>query len=232
MSDLAILVDLAEELCDARQHVERVWDRDRHRNKRMRRAHVTTQPGLLAQLAEAVTEATAAPEDGGGHSVPGSRPPGAWEAMARHSVITLGVAGWILYLKMEQRDTVEGNLRALVGVAGQLDRGLLEELVADARGWWFQAAVFTGWATPTFTPQVACPIVDCGQVNTIRVNLDRRLAVCSHLKCEARWSDDDEDGSFAVLARYVEAATEKRATERIKIRSGRVGNGGWVGPAA
>lgn len=230
MSDIATLADLAEELCDPRQHVERMWERDRHRNKRMRRAYLTTQPGLLAQLAEAVTESTAVPEDGGGHSVPGSRPPGAWEAMARHSAITIGVAKWCLYLNLEQRDTVEGNLRALVGVAGQIDRGLLAELVADARIWWFQAAVFTGWASPTFSPRVGCPIVDCGKVSTIRVNLARKMAFCS--ACDSRWSDEDEDGSFAVLARYVEAATEKRDRERVKIRSGRVGNGGWVGPAA
>lgn len=230
MSDLATLADLAEELCDARQHIERVWDRDHHRNRRLRRAYTTTQPGLLAQLAEAVTEATAVPDDGGGHSVPGSRPPGAWEAMARHSAITVAAARWCWSLRVEQRDSVEGNIRALVGVGGQLDRDTLAALVAEARVWRHAAAVMTGWASPSFTPQVACPIVDCGRVNVIRVNLDRSIALCT--ACESRWSDDDGDGSFAVLAAYVESATEKRATERVKIRSGRSGNGGWVGPAA
>lgn len=225
---VADLASLAEELCDARQHVERVWDRDKHRNKRMRRAHVTTQPGLLAQLAEAVTESTAAPEDGGGHSVPGSRPPGAWEAMARHSAITVAAAGWCFYLEVAQRDTVEANIRALVGAASVLDANDLSALVADVRSWRHQAAVMTGWASPSFTPQVPCPIVDCGKSNTIRVNLDRQLALCT--ACESRW--DGEDGSFAVLAAYVEGATERHAERRVKVRSGRVGNGGWVGPAA
>lgn len=227
---VADLAALAEELCDPRQHVERVWDRDAHRNKRLRCAYVTTQPGLLAQLAEAVTEASSSPEDGGGHSVPGSRPPGAWEAMARHSAITVAAARWCWSLKVEQRESVEGNIRALVGAAAQLDSDALAALVAEARGWRHAAAVMTGWASPSFTPQVACPVVDCGRVNTIRVNLDRRLALCS--ACESRWSDEDEDGSFAVLARYVEAATERRDRERVKVRSGRVGNGGWIGPAA
>lgn len=230
MSDLATLADLAEELCDARQHVERVWDRDVHRNRRMRRAYVTTQPGLLAQLAEAVTEATALPEDGGGHSVPGSRPPGAWEAMARHSAITVAAARWCWSLRIKQRDSVEGNIRALVGQASQLDSDTLGALVSEARGWRHAAAVMTGWASPSFTPQVACPVAGCERTNTIRVNLDRSMALCS--ACESRWSDDDGDGSFAVLARYVEAATDRRATERVKIRSGRSGNGGWIGPAA
>lgn len=224
------LAALAEELCDARQHIERIWDRDVHRNKRLRRAYVTTQPGLLAQLAEAVTEATSAAEDGGGHSVPGSRPPGAWEAMARHSEITVAAARWCWHLGLEQRETVEGSIRALVGAGATLGSETLDELVLDVRSWRHLAAVMTGWAAPTFTPQVPCPIVDCGRMNTIRVNLDRKLAMCTG--CDARWSDDDRDGNFAVLAAYVESATARRAEQRPKIKSGRSGNGGWIGPAA
>lgn len=222
---LSQLAALAEELCDPRQHIERIHDRDKHRNKRLRRAWVTTHPGLLRQLAEAVTESTATSGDGG-RSVPSSRPPGAWEAMSRHSAITIAVFRWCWSLRLEQRDTVEGNIYALVGAAAGMDDDDRRALLGDMRSWRHQAAVMTGWASASFVPQVACPIVDCGRMNTLRINLDRRLALCTG--CEARWDDEDQEGSFAVLASYVEGATERRERDRTRVRSGKAGNGGWL----
>lgn len=227
---LTELADLADELCDPRQHVERVHDRVDRGTRRMR-AHVTTQAGLLAQLAEAAVEGAAAEETSGGRSVPQSRPPGCWEAIARHTAITLHVAHWCWDLRLEQRATVEANLRALVGAAPRVDSDTVRALVADARRWRHQAAVMTGWASPSFAPQAPCP--QCARPGSIRINLARKSAMCTNeardaqgrLLCGAMWDQD----TIGLLGEYISQQTEPDQNgQRVKVRSGRAGHGAWL----
>ena len=222
------LADVAEELCEPHQHVEQIVDRDpADRRKRRRRIWATTQPGLISQLAEAAQNAaggSAGGSEGSGKGVPGSRPPGFWEALARHSAIAAETGRWCWDLKLDLRDTVEDNVRALVGLAPELDSDTAARLLADMRTWRHQAAVMTGWRQPDFAPAVDCPIVDCGRHATIRINVDRMLAWCSG--CGSRW--DDEAGSIRTLARYIEASSNRTGARLSRVRSGVQGNGGWL----
>lgn len=219
---LADIADLAEQLCDPHQHTERIWDTDQHRNRRMRRAYTTTQDGLLTQLAQAMTDAAKA-DDTAVRGVPRSRPPGSWEALATHAHITTAVARWCWDLGMPQRNTVEANIRGLVGRAPTLSRQELADLAADLRAWHHRAAVMTGWATPAYAPTAPCPT--CEAPSTLRVNLARQSALC--VDCGATWTPD----TIGVLARYIATVTAQPA-RRVPVRSGRSGHGGWTGAAS
>lgn len=225
---LADIAALVEELCDPHQHTEPIHDRDHHRNRRMRRAWTTTHPGLLAQLAEAVTDATSVTEDGPtSRGVPRSRPPGSWEALAAHSAITVAVHRWCWRLRLDPRDTAENTIRLLVGAVPTDQLGCL---LADLRSWRHQAAVMTGWTTPAYAPSVPCPM--CETPGSLRVNLARQVAVCTNralddngaLVCGASWEPD----SIGLLARYIAALTEQPPVRRAPVRSGRAGHGAWL----
>jgi hypothetical protein len=197
---------VVEALCDPRRHVERVpyWDANRNRKWR---AHSTTQPGLLAQLAALFPAAGVQAETGGSaRPVFGSKPPGAFEAVALHAEITFGAAKWTWNLGLDQRDTVEGNLRALVGKAATIDLDEALKLVDELDGWRRRVEVVTGWRSATFWPRVACPV--CEVVNAIGVSVERRTAWC--VACEATW----DVGTIGVLAEYVRQAGGRRVTRR------------------
>lgn len=222
---LTQLADLVDELTQPRQHTERIWDRDKHRNKRLRRAWTTVRPGLLTQLVEAITEATPGPTDGTGHTIPASRPPGCWEAAARHSEITAGAAFWCWELDLDQRDTVEGNLHALVGAYPALNEDIQARLLAAVRRWHTLAATMTGWATESFRPDVPCPV--CDRHGVLRVHLDRDAGFCTNHDCKATWNAD----TIGVLRDYIRTMSDAPTRERRpRIRSGRQGNGGWLTP--
>lgn len=222
---LVDIAAIAEELCEPHQHTEQIVDRDpADRRKRRRRIWVTTQPGLISQLKTASEGHGDGRTEQGGSRVPGSRPPGFWEALARHSAISIDVVRWCWELNLDIRDTPEAGIRALVGAATNLDDSTARDLLAALRGWRHQAAVMTGWAHPAFAPAVNCPIVDCGRHATIRINTDRMVAWC--IACDSRW--DDEAGAIRTLARYIEARTGSSPHRRPRIRSGKQGNGGWL----
>lgn len=220
LADLALLM---EELCDPHRHSEPIPDRDKHRNRVMRRVWTTTQPGLLAQLLEAYAEAASSLQEGTGvRGVPRSRPPGSWEALAAHSAITVAAHRWCWQLRIEPRETVEKTLRRLVGA---VPTDQLGALLADVRRWRHQAAVATGWATPAYAPTTPCP--QCGKPGSLRINLGLQVASCTNPAvgeddepvCGATWDPD----TIGLLARYIAAQYEQRP--RVPVRSGRVGPG-------
>lgn len=202
---LAAIADAVDALCDPRSHTERApyWDRSRNRKWR---SHTTTQPGLIAQLAEVFT-LTIQDEAGGSRRVPSSKPPGSFDAIALHTEITLGAAKWCWNVEVEQRDTVEGNLRALVGRAPVMDLDQAAELLDELVGWQRRAEVITGWRSPAFWPRVTCPV--CSAWQSIAVNLDRQAATCR--ECLARW----DAASIGILAGYV---TAMAAAEHAPVR--------------
>jgi hypothetical protein len=197
------LADVVEALCDPRPHVERIpyWDTNRNRKWR---EHRTTQAGLLAQLAELFPASGAQIETGGSASKPafGSRPPGAFEAVALHTEITIGAAKWCWNLELDQRDTVEGNLRGLVGAAARVDADRAAELLVELDGWRRRAEVVIGWRSPAFWPRVACPV--CNAYQAVGVNLDRKAAWCR--SCRSTW----DAATIGVLAEYVRKVGDNR----------------------
>jgi hypothetical protein len=222
---MATLVELAEQLADPHHHHEPIVDRDQHRNRTVRRAWTTRQDGLLAQLAAAATERTRSGDrPAGARPVPGSRPPGDLEAMARYAAITIDVCRWCWVLRIPQRDTVEDNIRALVGAAPGLEAADLSDLLVSMRRWHHQAAVMTGWASRAFAPNVPCP--QCDETGALRVNVDRRMAMCVRADCGAQWTPE----TIGVLGEYIQMATDRRAAQRTTLRSTRAGSGAWLPP--
>lgn len=202
MSLLDDIRDVADALTEPHIHSEpiRTWV---NRNLKIRH-HRTVQPGLLAQLYQAIVFVTSG-FDGPAGSPPGSRPPLAVEALSRHDTISMAVLRWCTSLSLATRASAESNIRALVGAAASLDHDTARALLDEMRQWLRWCAVMTGWETIYRPAGVACPVVDCGQVNTLRINLTAKTAMCR--ACSATWSDDD--GSVAVLADYIRQRTDR-----------------------
>jgi hypothetical protein len=191
------LVDTADELTEPHAHVERVACWDRNRNRKFIE-HRTTQPGLLAQLYEAAVDPVKTQQEGGGRAKPKSQPPLALEALSRYTDITAGALRWINSIRLKPRDTVESNIRALVGEASRFDLDTLEALHQEMRMWRRWAAVMTGWQSQVFLPRIACPA--CDSAGTIRVNGAERLAYCN--ECQMYWENED----LVAMAEKVRAA--------------------------
>lgn len=211
LNTLTEIADLASELADPNPVTSRVQVWTRSRNRAVR-THTVTLPGLLAQLYESVIPSGGAGDGGvAGHT--GSRPPLALEALSRHAEITLAVAGWCWKLRVDQRDTVQANIRALVGAASQLDHDAQERLRSDLRRWRSWAATMTGWEQITRLDRVPCPV--CETHGSLRINLTTRTAYCANpdrdadglRTCGATWAED----SIGVLAEYIKTITEGRA---------------------
>ncbi|WP_371409753.1 hypothetical protein OG423_14200 [Micromonospora zamorensis] len=195
---------LAAALTDGGPHIERVRYWDTNRNEKYREWR-TTQPGLLQQLHEAAVDPVRATTDAGPRPTPGSRPPLALEALSTHAAICTHVHHWCWSLQLAPRDTVEDNIRALVGAAPALDDDDLAALTVEIRTWHRWASVATHWISPPFQPHVPCPA--CHTTGQLRVNLTAQAAHCR--ACQATWASDD--GSLYALGEYIQAHTERRA---------------------
>jgi hypothetical protein len=200
---LLAIADTADALTEPHQHHEPIYDRDQHRNRRMRRIWTTTQPGLLAALWQAVAPArTTTDDDSSNNSGFRSAPPLCVEALSRHTQIQIATVRWCWSLHIELRDTTDSNIRALVGAAGNLDSDTQHALLDELRQWRTWAAVMTGWQAPAYAPHVPCPNPDCQRADTLRVNLDRQTALC--IACRTTWDRDN----IGILADYIRASTE------------------------
>jgi hypothetical protein len=194
---LATLAALIDDLCDPHHHIERIYDTDQHRNKRMRRIWETTQPGLLAQLAEAVGLPGQQPEGALGATFR-SKPPLQTEALSRYVSIQIGAVRWAWSLYQDVRDTTESQLRGLIGPAATLDDATLTTLVSEVRQWRRWCAVMTAWESPAYAPHVPCPA--CAKIGALRVNLTAKTAICTW--CAAGWDPD----TVGLLAEHVRNA--------------------------
>lgn len=192
--------DTADALTEPHQHREQVpyWDASRHKKYRH---HITVQPGLITQLYQSVIPTNTADDGSGSASTPSSRPPLALEALSRHLVIRGAVHRWCHSLDIKVRKSVESNIRALVGAAGNLDEDDAHVLLSEMRQWRRWAAVLTGWETVYQPAGVTCPV--CEQGNTLRINLTTRTGMCR--ECGSSWAEDD--GSIAVLADHIRVAS-------------------------
>lgn len=213
------LADLADELCDPRQHVERIpyWDANRNRKYH---THKITLPGLLAQMAD-LMQPSSSPD--GGSSPAGSRPPGRWDAIADHALITAEVTRWCWHLHLPIRNTVERNIRQLVGAT--MDGDTRAALERHMRRWHRIASYVTGWTTPPAHVRAPCPAWDdtrgreC-RARTLRVSYADAAAYCS--TCGTTW-DRDTVGLLAETVRaYNATAAAEADLAKARARAARV----------
>lgn len=206
MNLLDQILDAADALTEPRMHREPLTRHDHNRNKKTVGWHTTTQPGLLRQLEDAITPTGTLTEGALGGSF-ASRPPLAVEALSRYETIRAGVHRWCYQLNIRVRKTVESNIRALVAATPMLDDQDARELLANLRQWRRWAAVLTGWEQLYQPSGVPCPVPDCSEVNTLRINLTSKTGMCR--VCGAAWGEDD--GSIQILAQYIKTVTEEVA---------------------
>jgi hypothetical protein len=214
---LIVITGLAEELVDARQHREPIYEWSPSRHRRKTGEHITVQPGLLAQLRDAIYEGPATAFNIGAQtsSTPaGSKPPLLLEALAHHIAITMAANRWIWELRITNLGAAEANIRTLVGAAATIDLDARRALASDMRRWRNWAAVSTGWANPPLTPRVPCPNPDCGQLSTLRILPEHRAAHCT--RCGNVW--DDTDNSIQALAEWVTHHTDN-PMPRVRLTS-------------
>lgn len=218
---LNAIAELAEELCDARQYREPIYEWTPSRNRKLVRTVVTTQAGLISQLRESIQPASGTTDSA--RPVPASRPPLQIEALDRLIAIEKAAHNWTWLLRLQPRLYIEATVRHLVDGASQADDDTRHALAVDMRRWRGWAAVMTGWASPPMTPYVRCPNSDCSQLATLRILPERRAALCSH--CGHVW--DDTDGTFAALGIWIVAQADV-APPRLRLHSSVAGHGGWA----
>lgn len=221
---LAPIAELAEELCDARQYREPIYEWV-GRNRKLVRVITTTQTGLINQLREAINPGNSSGDTA--RPVPASRPPLQLEALDRLIAIEQAAHNWTNTLHLQPRLYLESTIRHLVDGAARTDDNTRTAILSDMRRWRGWAAVMTGWASPPMTPYVRCPNPDCGQLATLRILPERRSALCAH--CNHVW--DDTDGTFATLGTWIIGQADN-PPPRLRIHSARAGHGGWASRAA
>lgn len=223
---LADLLEVADTLTEPYQIRHPQWEWV-NRNKKKLPDHIVVLPGLLQQLADIAYPGSGMDTGGGSvRSVPGSRPPLQTQALSAYMEITVTVTRWCWALKLDLRDTVESNLRAVLGIAPSLPRSRTRvdsytcgtcaagrgrehwspchhchvvtqvELISELRTWQRRAEVITGWRKPD--PQVEAPCPYCGE-RQLRINLDSETARCGG--CPAEWSEDTVP--LGVLAQHI-----------------------------
>lgn len=210
------IADLAEELCDPRQHREQRWGWSASRHKVRLADHITIQPGLLAQLHDAVAPLLASLDEPGARGVPSSTPPLQLDALDRYLDIAVNAASWCHLLGVRTRLDPADNIRGLAGAQhGEHAAALLHDL-RRWRGW---AATMTGWRS-IYAPRAACPVIECGRTGTLRINLDRGTGIC--IACRSWW----DETTITILAQHI--ANTSDGHEPIRVRSGWAGHGGWA----
>lgn len=207
MTDLLLdIADVADELTNPRQNVERIQDANSYGHKRVRRAWVVILPSLLDQLALAVIPGESYIEEEAGRSVFESRPAARLDAVDRLLAIEVGAAAWCRRSGLVLRDTTVGNIRAMVGAASAIGSDNQAQLLGDLRAWRTWAATLTGWERPPDAPRAACP--SCAKFNTLRIRLARRTGCC--VACGAWW----DDTTIGLLAEHIRLTTETTGDTR------------------
>ena len=230
---VAEIAGYAAELADSYWTQTPAYSKTRGGRTKLTGVHRTEQDGLLVQLAEVAAYGITSVDDvHGARPVPQSRPPGTWEALALHGTISTDAARWTANLELGHRGTVQGHVRQLAAAAADprvLDDVAAAGLAGAMRGWYVRAQALIGWLTVPYRPRASCPVITCGQRDTLRVDVARRAAYCTG--CLSIW--DDRDGSIRMLAQHIEAQTTSRAVQAVRVRSGHAGRGGaWSDQAA
>jgi hypothetical protein len=194
------IADQVSELVEPRKHREPFWTWTKGRHRKLE-THVTQQGSLLDQLRAQLPPSTSdsdtdAPIGSGGAK---GSPPLAVDVLDVLMEIETGSTWWTAdRLHRDLRETVEDNLRLLVGAAVRLEDWVLKDLSRDVAGWYAKAATLTGWASPPFTPRAPCPL--CGTKGTLRINPDQKRGMC--VQCRETW----DETNIGLLADQIKAS--------------------------
>jgi hypothetical protein len=196
------LLEVADELTDVSYRVHRVrtgWTKARNP---IYTDHKVTEPSLLSQLYEAALDPATADEKVGARPKPSSRPPLATEALSAYMDVSAGAQRWVRSLRLANRTTVESNIRALIGVTGQLDLDTLESMLEEMKLWRRWAMVLIGTAEHQWRPRCACPV--CGTRHSIRINVKALLGYCT--ECQHWWEGEDDLKAMGTAVQAAQAA--------------------------
>lgn len=200
---LVTIADDVGQLVEAGLNAERFARYDEVRRKHLpSKLHLTRHPSLLDQL-RAAAQIGGTGSDGPMGAGYESRPAARIEAIDRLHAIDQDVDDWLVRkLNVHvQRDTLEDNLRALVGAASTLDSPGQHKLAREVCRWLTWARVVTGWESAPWKPNAPCPM--CEARGGLRVRLEDREAAC--LECGETW-DNTTIGLLADTLREANAA--------------------------
>lgn len=195
-------------------HVESSRVEEHHGGTRYVRMHRVLAPSLIGQLRGVRPGGTGEEVPQGGY---GSKVPLNLDAVDTATRIDLEVARWVRDLgEDDPADTVE-CLRLLWKLLASVHRcggwsprrgegGLWcctwHAVEVDARSWWRQARVVSGWDGRPWSPDATCPA--CEVRGRLRVRFADSAAVC--LGCRALWGPAE----IGVLADHIRRETGGR----------------------
>lgn len=174
---------------------------------RWTRAHLTSVPSLIHQLQHATPASTGEPGAGGY----ASRPAAHLEALDTLIRIDLEASRWIRDLGEDDPGDTTACLTRLHALhasthrcprtaahrdqTNAVDCCAWHAIDVDARRWWTQARIVTGWDSPAWRPDNTCPI--CGTRGTLRVRLAHHAAMC--IDCRTTW----DPNAIGLLADHI-----------------------------
>lgn len=168
--------------------------------------HPSAHLPLISQLWEAGNQN--AQTDEGARPGYASKPTARIDALDAHARIDTEAARWVRVLGYDDPQDTIGILRRLNGLAAGLkhdhkpaalccDWHLIEQ---DARSWWVQARILSGWDSSAWRPDSTCP--PCGKLGTLRVKLMAKTAMC--VDCREVWTED----TIGMLAQHISEESE------------------------
>lgn len=201
-TDLERLTDAVDALTQPRTHREGLTPDMAPLNAETRQpihgAVITQVLSLLDQLELAVEPSGSVVA---GHRIPASTPAARIDAINALLVIDTEASQFVTVHLDDDRTTLTGNLRALVGIATSLGAGEQHDLARAAVRWHTMAAIVTGWEVPPRSPHNTCPL--CTVLGSLRVRVDpdkgSGTALC--VECHATW----DETTIGLLAEHMRA---------------------------
>lgn len=174
--------------------------------------HPSAHLPLISQLWEAGNQN--APTDEGARPGYASKPTARVDALDAFYRIDSEAAKWVRVLGHDDPEDTLGILRRLNGLAAGIGHdhkpGALccdwHAIEQDARAWWVQSRVLTGWDSSAWRPDSTCP--PCGARGTLRVKLLAKTAMC--VDCREVWTED----TIGMLAQHISDEAEAGRFDR------------------
>lgn len=208
-----------DELTEPRVQRTTQWVRDVGLDRLVPKVVEHRMPGLLVQLEQPASKATAGLSSAG----PGSRPPGSLEGASwlqvieqQARVIASSMLGRMLSLEVPRAQVRIVPRRAVDAIAvihryvPDLDRDELLDVDRAVRTWWAQARVVTTWDVPPYKPHAPCP--NCAHVGKLQLRARPLVLVC--LECTEAWDSASLAELGAIYALAAAAVPDELAGPR------------------
>lgn len=170
--------------------------------------HPSRHMPLITQLWQAGNQTPH--DDEGARPGYASKPTARIDALDAHARIDRAAASWVRRLGDDDPESTIGILRHLKGLAASLTRDTRHHrspaccdwhmLEHDARSWWIQCRVLTGWDSAAWKPDATCP--PCGTRGSLRVKLVANTAMC--VECREVW----DVHTIGLLADHIRTESE------------------------